>query len=304
MAKEKTTTANIGKNMNEISVIGLGDVGSAIARTLLENDYKVTVWNRTAEKAEKLAEEGAIAAKDAFTAVGASPVIIICVSAYDVTRSILSEKNAASALAGRTIIELSTGAPQDARDAETWTKSQGAEYLDGAIAATPSQLGTPDTPIFVSGAESVFKKNESTLKILGGGTKYMGAAIGAAAAWDLGLLSYLWGASLGFLHSALLFESEGISVDALGEMISDVSPVLGEMMKHNSDAIQKGVFDNPESSLETCAASADLILKHAEEAGINSEIPAFTSKFFQKGRDAGYGKKELSALIKILREKA
>jgi len=290
--------------MNEVSVIGLGDMGSAIARTLVKNDYKVTVWNRTAEKVKKLAEEGAIAAKDVLTAVSASPVIIVCVSTYETTRSILSENKTASALAGRTVIELSTGTPQNARDAATWTQAQGAEYLDGAIAATPSQLGTPNTTIFVSGAESVYRKNEATLKILAGGTKYMGEEIGAAAVWDLGLLSYLWGASLGFLHSARVFESEGISVDALGEMILDISPVLGEMMKYNSDAIQKGVFDNPESSLETCAVSADLILKHAEEAGINTEIPAFTSKFFQKGRDAGYGKKELSALIKILRVKA
>lgn len=288
--------------MSEISVIGLGEMGSAIARTLLENDYKVTVWNRTAEKAEKLAEEGAIVAKDAFTAVKTSPVIVTCVTTYDNTHSILNESKTVSALAGRTVIELSTGTPQNARDAETWVHAQGAEYLDGAIAATPSLLGRPDTPIFVSGAESVFRKNEAPLKILGGGLNYVGESIGAAAAWDLGFISYLWGTYLGFLHSARIFESENIRVDALGKMIFDISPVIGEMMKHESELIENGTFNNPQSSLEMCAASVDLILKQANDAGINSEIPTFNRKIFQKGVDAGYGKEGLAALIKILRE--
>ena len=37
--------------MTDISVIGLGDMGSALARTLLNNGYSVTVWNRSADKA-------------------------------------------------------------------------------------------------------------------------------------------------------------------------------------------------------------------------------------------------------------
>ncbi len=288
--------------MTEISVIGLGEMGAAIARTLLKNGYQVTVWNRTAEKAEKLVGEGVTVAKDAYAAVNASPVIITCVSTYETTRSIIGEEKTASSLAGRTIIELSTGTPQDARDAEIWFHSKEAEYLDGAIAATPDLLGKPDTPIFVSGAESVFRKNEATLKILGGGTNYVGESVGAAAAWDLGFLSYMWGMYLGFLQSARIFESEGIRVAALGKMISDISPVIGEMVKHESELIENETFDNPQSSLEICLASVDLILKQAKDAGINSEIPTFNRKVFQKGIDAGYGKEGLAALIKTLRE--
>ena len=45
--------------MSDISVIGLGAMGSALARTLLQNNYAVTVWNRSADKAAPLAEAGA-----------------------------------------------------------------------------------------------------------------------------------------------------------------------------------------------------------------------------------------------------
>ena len=49
--------------MSDISVIGLGAMGSALAHTLLQNGYSVTVWNRTAEKAEPLVSAGAAIGK-------------------------------------------------------------------------------------------------------------------------------------------------------------------------------------------------------------------------------------------------
>ena len=45
--------------MSDVTVIGLGAMGAALARTLL-NTYQVTVWNRTAAKAEPLVEAGAV----------------------------------------------------------------------------------------------------------------------------------------------------------------------------------------------------------------------------------------------------
>jgi 3-hydroxyisobutyrate dehydrogenase-like beta-hydroxyacid dehydrogenase len=58
--------------MSEVTVIGLGAMGSVIARTLLHNGYRVTVWNRTSAKAEALVQEGAILAPSVALAVKAS----------------------------------------------------------------------------------------------------------------------------------------------------------------------------------------------------------------------------------------
>ena len=138
----------------EISIIGLGAMGSALARALLSNGYLVTVWNRSAEKAAPLVQEGAILAPSAAAAISASPVVIINVTNYSSSRDIISTAD----ISGRLLIELSTGTPKEARDAAAWALAQGAEYIDGAIMATPEQMGRPDTPLFASGPESSFKK--------------------------------------------------------------------------------------------------------------------------------------------------
>jgi 3-hydroxyisobutyrate dehydrogenase-like beta-hydroxyacid dehydrogenase len=75
--------------MSNISVIGLGAMGSALAHTLLGVAYSVTVWNRTTSKMQPLVTLGANGARNIVEAVRASPVILICVDNYSVTRSLL-----------------------------------------------------------------------------------------------------------------------------------------------------------------------------------------------------------------------
>jgi len=142
--------------MSEISVIGLGAMGSALARALVNGGRCVTVWNRTLEKASSLVSDGAVIAESAAMAVDASPVVITCISNYDVTRTILNTDEVAANLPGRVLVQLSTGSPQEARDSEAWARERGLQYLDGAIMAFPNQIGTPGATILVSGGETVF----------------------------------------------------------------------------------------------------------------------------------------------------
>ena len=64
----------------DITVVGLGAMGSALARAQLRAGHKVTVWNRDPHKAEPLAAEGAIAAASCAEAIAASPVVIVCLA--------------------------------------------------------------------------------------------------------------------------------------------------------------------------------------------------------------------------------
>jgi 3-hydroxyisobutyrate dehydrogenase-like beta-hydroxyacid dehydrogenase len=286
---------------SEVSIIGLGTMGSALARALLNKGYKVTVWNRTSLKAEALVREGATLAPDAASAVGASPLVLFCVEDYRVTRSLLEAEEARPLLPGRVVVELSTGTPKDARDAEVWARERGFDYLDGAIMASPSQIARPDTTIFLSGAANAFEKSQPILKTLAGNLIYMGEAVGLAAAWDLATLSCLFGTLLGFFHGARIFESEGLRVGDFGSMIAAIAPALGEMMKRTGEVIEEGNYGEVESSVKTCAVGFELFAKQAREAGINAEFPEFGLGLFSRAMQEGYGEEEAAALIKVLR---
>jgi 3-hydroxyisobutyrate dehydrogenase-like beta-hydroxyacid dehydrogenase len=198
-------------------------------------------------------------------------------------------------------VELSSGTLQDARDAEAWARKQGIDYLDGAILATPSQIGRPDTSIFVSGAEPTFRRSEAVLKTLAGNLISMSESVGSAAAWDLVTVSYLFAAILGFFHGARIFELEGLRVGGFGSMIANISLVLGEMIKRAGEEIQTRTFDRPQSSVKTCTVAFELFVKQACEARINAGFPTFGLGLFKKAMAVGYGEEEVAALIKMFR---
>ena len=79
--------------MSDVTVIGLGNMGSALAHALLDapQGRAVTVWNRSPEKTALLVDKGAVLAPSPSAAITASPVILICVTNYAAANQILDE---------------------------------------------------------------------------------------------------------------------------------------------------------------------------------------------------------------------
>ncbi|CAN7500798.1 NAD(P)-dependent oxidoreductase [Variovorax paradoxus] len=287
--------------MTDVSLIGLGPMGIALARAL-RSKYTLTVWNRTAARAEPLLNQGTALAPNALAAVQASPVVLVCVADYAASRAILAAPGVADALRGKVLVQLSTGTPQDARD--DWAALSGVACLDGALLATPCQIGRPDTPLFISGEERALAACRPLLEAVAGNIQYMGEPIGNAAAWDLATLSCMFGAMSGFFHGVRICEAEGLQVNAFSQMISAISPVLGEMISAEGEAIHAGKYGEPESSMATCAGSGRLFVKQAREAGLDASFPDFLMRLFDRSLNAGLANERLAAMIKVLRQPA
>src|SRR5262245_56540756 len=127
--------------MEQVSVIGLGLMGSALAEALLRARLSVTVWNRTASRCTRFETLGARVASTAASAVAVSEVLLVCLSNYTATEEVLEARDVRTTLKGKTLIQLSSGTPQEAREAAARARELGTRYLDGAILAYPSHMG-------------------------------------------------------------------------------------------------------------------------------------------------------------------
>ena len=165
--------------MSRISVIGLGAMGAALAHTLLQNGYTVTVWNRNADRTRPLVEDGAVAVASAADAIAASPATITCIATHAATHDLLEEH--AAALRGRTIIELSTGGAEEAEKLAAMLQANGAEWLLGIINAYPSMIGDANTVLSIVGDPQVWARWEKAIKTLGGASSHFGTEAGMAA---------------------------------------------------------------------------------------------------------------------------
>ena len=285
--------------MKQVAVIGLGAMGVVLAKLLIQSKMNVSIWNRTPGKLIQPGLEGAKASTDIHEAISDADIVIICVKDYEATYELLE----GASLEGKTIIQMSTGTPNDARLLNQAINARGAMYLDGAILATPSQMGRPDTPIFLSGASETYAQSEEVLKILGGTLLYMGEPAGAAATWDLAVLVNMFGWMTGFLHGARMMEAEGLKPADLGNMIVNIAPVLAQMIQDTGNDIEAGRFTDPQSSIDICAQSFELMVRQANEVNSDTSVPSFLLELFNKGRDAGFGQDRISSLIKVLRNR-
>lgn len=288
--------------MADVTVIGLGEMGSALARAFLAGGKSVTVWNRTPAKAAALEQLGAIPASTVADAVSASPVVVICLSGYAAASSVLGEDGLAEKLDGRLIVQLSSGTPRQVRELDALVVSNGASYLDGAIGAWPRQIGGPEAGLLIVGNEDVFASVEPLLKLLAGGLSYVGPNIGHAKAFSNAGLAYFAAHWIGFSHGAAICEAEGINAGTFGEVMAGMAPFFGEDMRHMGCVIAEDRFGDPEATIKTITSDVGWLVESSHDLKIGAEFPKFAASIFQRARDAGFGAEEPSALIKLLRK--
>jgi 3-hydroxyisobutyrate dehydrogenase-like beta-hydroxyacid dehydrogenase len=281
--------------MSEVTVIGLGNMGSALARALLENGGAITVWNRTPEKAIPLVDMGAVLAPRLSVAITNSPIIMVCVTNYTAANHILEE--VITDLPGKLLVQFTTGSPQDARASETWAHEHEAEYLDCAITGSPEFIGTPSAHILVAGREVAFQKAEPILRILASNLDYKGELIGLASAWEMIYIMHYYGMFLSLFHSVQICQAENIPLEQFITLLGEQGKNYEKWLCEN---ILSGNYQETSSPLELWAGGIGQIARHAQDSHIHAEFPQLVARLFQKAMDAGYGREEVSALFKVL----
>lgn len=288
--------------MSDVTVIGLGAMGTAIAEALLAAKQDVSVWNRTSSRTGPLAEAGARAVPDPEAAILASPVSIICIDDYRATRALLDSPGVTAAVENRTLVQFSTGTPAEARDGERWANRCGAHWLDGAILAYPREIGR-SALVFVAGDAERFEQHRGVLCALTDQLRYLGAAVGAAAALDLAVLSYYIGSHLGLTHGALICESEHVDPEVMSSVIVESLPSDAIEIAHLGETLTRNDFSQPGASLAVYSGILDRVLAQARDAGVNDEIPRFANGLVKRGMAAGLAEEEIVSIIRVLRRK-
>jgi 3-hydroxyisobutyrate dehydrogenase-like beta-hydroxyacid dehydrogenase len=286
--------------MSDVTVIGLGAMGSAIANAFMNAGHETTVWNRSADKMHPLRISGAHCAETAAEAGAASPVVIICIDDYAATWKMFEQHGLGKVLSGKTLVQFSTGTPKEARDSQSSAKVHGTKYLDGALLAYPREIGQ-DGIVAISGEESSYIGVQELLDALSSDIRYLGTAIGAAAALDVAVLSYYVCTHLGLIHGALICESENVPADVFTTTVIDSQPSDAAEITHLGQALLKNEFSKPGASIGVYSGVLERILSQARDAGIDATIPEFVNRLYKRGIEEGLADEEVVALIKLLR---
>ncbi len=114
-----------------VTLLGLGAMGTALARAWLAAYHPLTVWNRTPSRARALAADGARTAGSAAEAVAANTLVVVCLLDDASVEDTLTGID----LTGKDLVNLTTSTPAQARTRAAWAAARGARYLAGGIMA-------------------------------------------------------------------------------------------------------------------------------------------------------------------------
>ena len=287
--------------MQSVSVIGLGAMGTELARVLHQNGYGVTVWNRSPEKAIPLVEAGAKPAASASDAIRASDVTITCIRSHGDTRALLGEDP--PALSGKTIVELSTGGSGEAKSLMDWVRASGADCLIGMISVFPKDIGDADSAILAVGSEDTWSRCEPVLKTLAGKSARIGENPIALAAIYASLVLPRQGFMFGMIYGALLCGKAGVSMDAYVEALPLTVKIVHDYYDLFAATVPTGDFTDPPASMGVYYAAFQDVLNTCGDLGVPDELPRLLHDLLKRGVDAGLADQQITALTKVMGER-
>jgi 3-hydroxyisobutyrate dehydrogenase-like beta-hydroxyacid dehydrogenase len=284
-------------NTTPITFLGLGAMGGVLAATALEAGHPITVWNRSPGRADALAERGATVAATVADAVGAAPVVVACLFDHPSVHETLDP--VAATLSGRTLINLTTTTPNEARELATWAAGHGIEYLDGAIMATPEMIGGPGSAMFTSGSEAA---NTAHAELIGrwGEVTYFGDDAGIASLYDMAMLSGMYTMFAGVLHGAAMVASAGFGAKEFGARQAVFLAAMTESFPEFGRIVDaKDYAGAGQQSLEF--SDLTKIVDATAEAGVRTEVVGSVQQLIRRQIDAGHGKLGFARVFEELR---
>lgn len=279
-----------------ISVLGLGLMGSALAESFLAAGHHVTVWNRTPAKAGPLVAKGATLAGTPAQAVEASSLVIVCLLDYPSVREVLDT----APLKDRVIANLTTGRPAEARETAPWVAERGGDYLDGGIMAVPQMIAKPGALILYSGSERAFDRYGQVLAAMAE-PRFVGADPGMAPLLDLAMLTGMYGQIAGFLEASALVTSAKYPLgDFVGSLLVPWLNAMAAQQPAWVEKIESGDHDTQVSNLEINRAGLESLVRAFREQGVKPDLLLPMKTIIDQRTARGLGHEGLSGLIEEL----
>ncbi|GAA2266876.1 NAD(P)-dependent oxidoreductase [Streptomyces amakusaensis] len=296
-----TTQQATSPQESPVTVVGLGPMGIALAEALQKKGHPITVWNRTASRADELVAKGATRAETVAEAVSASPVAIMCLKDYETMYDVFGP--ATEELRGRALVNLNSGTPKEAHAAVAWAGEHGIGYLDGAIMVPPYLIGNPESVFLFSGSEEIFTEHRATLSAMGD-PRFLGADASLAVLYNTALLGQMYATMNGFLHATALVASAGVSAEAFADLSVNwfLPTVVTSTLVAQSPAMDKADYPGEYGTMEMNLNALEHITRTCQEQGVHAQQPELMLNIAKEAIARGYGDKNYFAVFEVFKK--
>lgn len=276
-----------------IGVIGMGLMGTAIVERLLASQYNVVVYNRTPDKAKPLI---ALGARWSDSPLEHCDRAIISLYTTEVVESVL-EQMKSSLIAGKTLIDTTTGDPVKTPGLGERLAKLGVQYIEAPISGSSEQTRQHLATALAAGPEAAVAACRDLFDCIAAKTYYVGD-------WGNGVrmklvANLVLGLNRAALAEGLVFaQAIGLPADKALQVLLN-SPAYSRTMDAKGPKMVAGEF-SPQAKLSQHLKDVRLILGEASRSGQCLPLSSLHRELLEQAEAAGLGELDNSAIIRAI----
>jgi 3-hydroxyisobutyrate dehydrogenase-like beta-hydroxyacid dehydrogenase len=285
-----------------VAVLGAGNMAGAMVGSLRRAGLEVTVWNRTAGRAESVAgAHGASTAGSAADAVRAGEVVLSSLADDEAVLATYLGDGAAAAASGpgQIVLEMSTIAPETARRVGGAVAETGASFLDAPVSGSVPTVEKGELTIMAGGDEPALERARPVLEVLAAKIFHVGQ-VGAGATVKLAVNALVHAIDVGLSEALVLAEKAGVGRSAAYDVFAAGAAAAPFVL------YKRPAFEDPATSpvtftLDLMAKDLDLILALAKFVGAPMGQAERNREVVDRALAAGFAGRDMSAVAEYLR---
>ena len=286
------------KENTRLGFIGIGNMGSRIAKRLLEHGYQVIAYNRTREAAEALVKYGATVAESIAELASKADVILSSLTNDDAIKRVYADPEGVFAhmRRGSAIVEMSTVLPATARQLYELSREAGVKFLDSPVSGSTPSAEDGTLTLFCGGDEELFQAAQPIFSSIASQYFYLGGS-GSGTAMKLVANTLLGVGMQAIAESVALGQKEGLDRHRLLEVLSHTAVVAPAHLGKLSRA-DRGDY-SPQFAIRLMNKDFGLVLETA--AATKVPMPATAAAFQMNVAEFSESREEdFSAVIRLM----
>lgn len=289
-----------------VALIGLGNMGSGIAQSIVKAGFELTVWNRTASKMQPLVDQGAKAATSAKEAASGADVVFTCLmDDQSILDNLQAEQGILAGLKlGAVHVCVTTISPHCADELEQIHKKHGSFYVAGPVVGRPDAAASGQLASYLAGAPAAVEKVKPVCNAYSKQVFVISERPSIANCMKLAIN-----------YSAIS------SIELMGETYV-FAEKCGLPLEHVRDFFQRSLYAHPAAKMYAEKLRARdfggrggfvmkgglkdvrLMISTAEGVGAQLEIGTIVERKLRKGIEAGMEETDWSAVYEITRRES
>ncbi len=284
----------------KVGWIGLGVMGSSMAKHIQDAGYSLSVYSRTKEKASFLLNQGAKWENSPAELVNKVDFVFSMVGYPEDVQNIYFGNNGifSGSCTDKILIDMTTSKPKIAETVALHGKEHGAYALDAPVSGGDIGAKNRSLAIMCGGEKNIYEKAYPLLEEMGANIQYFGGA-GSGQRVKMSNQILIASTMIGTVESLLYAESAKLDLEKVIGLIGQGAAGCWSITNLGPRMINQDW--EPGFYVEHFIKDIGIALDDAQKMGLNLKGLELASSFYQRVQDAGYQKKGTQVLLKVLK---